>query len=242
MKNGRAITFLMNMLAIGLAGKTLAGQQQPAAPQSSQCVIVKHEGSHAVRNALLFGGVGAVVSKERYQVVDSNVPGLSRGRKMHGDELQARTQGVKVLVIDKMDELQSARGNCPPGAFPPPQEPRREPAASAAPPAIPANTAPPAVPAGATAASQYNSPSATTAQGTTRLSVSSVPAGADIEVDGSFVGNSPSMLELPAGDHTVVLQKSGYKIWQRTVRLTGGEIKLNADLEKAVRRAGDSVR
>ncbi len=38
---------------------------------------------------------------------------------------------------------------------------------------------------------------------TTKVTVACVPAGADIEVDGSFVGNTPSTIHLPSGDYTV---------------------------------------
>jgi len=65
-----------------------------------------------------------------------------------------------------------------------------------------------------------------------KLLVESVPDKADIEVDGSFRGNTPSTFELSAGDHTVVVSKSGYKSWQRTIKLAGGDVKLSTELER----------
>lgn len=65
-----------------------------------------------------------------------------------------------------------------------------------------------------------------------RLDVSSDPAGADIEVDGNFVGSTPSSIELPAGEHSISIKKSGYKSWERKMKTTGGEVKINAELEK----------
>lgn len=65
-----------------------------------------------------------------------------------------------------------------------------------------------------------------------KISVASTPDGADIEIDGSFVGNTPSVVELTPGEHVVVVKKSGYRTWQRKLKVTGGEIKLNAELEK----------
>jgi hypothetical protein len=65
-----------------------------------------------------------------------------------------------------------------------------------------------------------------------KLSVASNPDGADIEVDGAFVGSTPSVVELSQGEHSVVIRKPGYKPWERKLRLGGGDIKLNADLEK----------
>jgi PEGA domain-containing protein len=65
-----------------------------------------------------------------------------------------------------------------------------------------------------------------------KISVSSKPEAADIEIDGSFVGNTPSTIELTPGEHEVVIKKSGYQPWQRKMKITGGNINLAAELEK----------
>jgi PEGA domain len=67
---------------------------------------------------------------------------------------------------------------------------------------------------------------------TPKLAVASTPEGADIEIDGSFVGNTPSSIEVTPGEHQVVVKKSGYKDWTRKLKVSGGDIKLNAELEK----------
>ena len=67
-----------------------------------------------------------------------------------------------------------------------------------------------------------------------KLSIVSNPDAADIEVDGSFVGNTPSALDLPVGEHTVIISKKGFEPWKRTIKLAAGDIKLNAELEKTV--------
>lgn len=66
-----------------------------------------------------------------------------------------------------------------------------------------------------------------------QLSVSSNPAGADIEVDGNFVGNTPSTIDVASGEHTVVVKKAGYKDWSRTLKVTGGTVNLSVEFEKA---------
>jgi PEGA domain len=66
-----------------------------------------------------------------------------------------------------------------------------------------------------------------------QISVTSTPGGADIEVDGNFVGNTPSAIDVTPGDHTVVVKKSGYKDWQRKMKVTGGSINVSAEMEKA---------
>jgi hypothetical protein len=70
------------------------------------------------------------------------------------------------------------------------------------------------------------------ASGLQKLSIASRPDGADIEVDGAFVGSTPSVVDLGLGEHNVVIRKQGYKPWERKLRLLGGDVKVNADLEK----------
>lgn len=69
----------------------------------------------------------------------------------------------------------------------------------------------------------------------TKLSVVSNPAGADIEVDGAFVGNTPSTIDVAAGDHTVTVSKNGYKNWERKLKASGGSVSLNVELETAAK-------
>jgi hypothetical protein len=76
-------------------------------------------------------------------------------------------------------------------------------------------------------------PAATSAASTAKLSITSVPDGADIEVDGNFSGNTPSDLQVPEGEHSIIVKKSGYKAWQRNMKVAAGSsIRLNAELEK----------
>ena len=60
--------------------------------------------------------------------------------------------------------------------------------------------------------------------------MSSVPA-ADIEVDGVFVGNAPTTLQVGSGQHLIAV-KHGLKAWQRTLQVNAGStITLNATLQ-----------
>lgn len=63
------------------------------------------------------------------------------------------------------------------------------------------------------------------------LAIDSTPAGADIEIDGAFVGNTPSTVNASAGSHEVVVKKKGFTDWSRKLNVTGGSIHLSADLE-----------
>jgi hypothetical protein len=66
------------------------------------------------------------------------------------------------------------------------------------------------------------------------LSVESTPPGGDIEVDGGFVGNTPSTIALMSGSHQIVVKKKGFSDWSKILTVTGGDIHLNAQLEPAV--------
>ncbi|HUA16311.1 MAG TPA: PEGA domain-containing protein [Verrucomicrobiae bacterium] len=86
------------------------------------------------------------------------------------------------------------------------------------------------------AAQQTAAPPTAAAAGPTsgKLQLESNPPGADIEIDGNFVGNTPSDLEVTEGDHAVVVKKSGYKDWERKLKVSAGSnVHLAADLEKA---------
>jgi hypothetical protein len=66
-----------------------------------------------------------------------------------------------------------------------------------------------------------------------KLQLESVPPGADIEVDGSFVGNTPSDVQVAEGEHTILVKKPGFKDWGRKLKVSGGSsVHLNAELEK----------
>jgi PEGA domain-containing protein len=61
----------------------------------------------------------------------------------------------------------------------------------------------------------------------------SEPQGADIYVDGKFVGNTPSTLALPAGSHEVRVEANRFKPWTRTLASTAGStVTIHATLEK----------
>ncbi len=62
----------------------------------------------------------------------------------------------------------------------------------------------------------------------------SIPVGADITVNGKFVGMTPSTLKLPAGDYTLIIQKPAFRPWNRTLTLSSGtSIRVDATLQNA---------
>ena len=49
-------------------------------------------------------------------------------------------------------------------------------------------------------------------------------------VDGKFVGNTPSTLQIPPGDHTITVQKNGFTAWSRSVHVVPGDLNVVAEL------------
>ena len=75
--------------------------------------------------------------------------------------------------------------------------------------------------------------SPTTNSTSAKLQMESNPSGADIEIDGSFVGNTPSDVQVPDGEHTITVKKSGFKDWERKMKVSSGSsVHLNAELER----------
>src|SRR4030095_2871655 len=63
--------------------------------------------------------------------------------------------------------------------------------------------------------------------------VKSNPDGAEITIDTKYMGTTQSTVKLSAGEHTVKIEKNGYKEWNRTVTLNAGSsITIDATLEK----------
>jgi len=63
--------------------------------------------------------------------------------------------------------------------------------------------------------------------------IESTPPGADIEVDGSFVGNTPSTVNVASGAHEICVKKKGFADWTRKLNVSGGSVHLNAELDPA---------
>ncbi len=98
-----------------------------------------------------------------------------------------------------------------------------------------ANEAPAAAPAVATAAPSGSPqvPGGPPVAGELSVIFKSTPSGADISIDNNYVGSTPSTVRVPAGEHVITIEKSGFKSWKRSMALRpGGEITVDAGLEK----------
>jgi hypothetical protein len=66
---------------------------------------------------------------------------------------------------------------------------------------------------------------------TASLTVDASVAGADVAVDGNFVGSTPSTVSVATGQHTITVTKKGYADWSRSMKVSGSAVRLDADLE-----------
>ncbi len=219
-----ALCFAQSGAVIPQGGAGHAGQ--------ASCVILKRMGpADEVTSRLYSFGIRG----KQFQYVEGKLP---EGFPFHGrltdhDVRNLQGRGAEVIVLEPhytADDLKQARADCrgETGTTPNQSE------AKAAP------TAPSSSVPGAAQSSVSEVPNAGTAEvvpapgpATGKLSVASVPDGADIEIDGSFVGNTPSDVQVADGDHTVVVKKAGFKDWERKLKVSGGSnVHLSAALEK----------
>jgi hypothetical protein len=95
--------------------------------------------------------------------------------------------------------------------------------------AAPVQHAPAATPASAPPV-QENSPTKTEK---VKCNFSSTPSGAEITLDGKYVGNTPSEIAVSAGTHVVIFSMPGFTQWQRDLTvMPGSELTVSAILQK----------
>ena len=64
------------------------------------------------------------------------------------------------------------------------------------------------------------------------LKIISDPEGAEVEIDGSFTGDSPRSTPVAPGKYKLKLRKKGYKDWERKVTLAAGQtLEVHAEME-----------
>lgn len=191
------------------------------------CIILKRMGpADQVTSRLYSFGIRG----KQFQYIEGKLP---EGFPFHPrltdhDVRNLQARGTEVLVLEShytAEDLKQARADCRGETGKTPNQSEAKAASAEAPTAI--ATASPEKPASA-----INSvlPSATSASA--KLSVTSAPTGADITVDDNFVGNTPSDVQVPEGEHTIVVKKSGFKDWERKMKISAGSnIHLDAEME-----------
>jgi PEGA domain-containing protein len=225
--------FVIATLLFGLLGAGTSFTQSGAViPQGgaghaaqASCVILKRMGpADEITSHLYSFGIRG----KQFQYVEGKFPdGFPfHGRLTDHDVRNLQGRGAEVVVLNQnftADDLKQARADCRGETGSTPNQAEGQAAPSQV-------TKGPGSMVPAQAAAPNNSLAVAS---TGKLSLASVPDGADIEVDGSFVGNTPSDVQVTEGDHTVTVRKAGFKDWERTLKITAGSsVHLNADLEK----------
>jgi hypothetical protein len=221
----------MKQLTIGtlLLGSILAGQSFAQSgsviPQGgvghanqASCVILKRMGpaDQITSHMYSFG-----IRGKQFQYVEGKLPNgfPFHGRLTDHDVRNLEDRGAEVIVLNSAftsEDLTQARADCRGETGKTPNQAE----AKSAPSQTPTGTAVPTTSAPATGA-------------TTELDLSSTPTGAEITIDGNFVGNTPSSLNVVAGDHAISMKIAGYQSWDRTIHTAGGKVNLTATLVKA---------
>jgi len=69
---------------------------------------------------------------------------------------------------------------------------------------------------------------------TVKCNFTSTPAGAEITLDGRYVGNTPSVVGVTTGTHVIVLFMPGFERWRRELTVpSGSDLSISATLQKA---------
>jgi hypothetical protein len=86
-------------------------------------------------------------------------------------------------------------------------------------------------PAASAVGSSAPAPEAT--RETVKCNFTSTPAGAEITLDGRYVGNTPSIVGVSTGTHVVVLFMPGFDRWKRELTVPpGSDLNISATLQK----------
>ncbi len=234
-------------LAVSITG--LAQDHPSASTTSSQathapkasCVILKRMGpaDEITSHLYSFGLRG-----KQFQYVEGKLP---KGTSFHGkltdhDVRNLQAKGAEVIILNQnftSAELKQARDDCRVETGQPPNQNDAKATPSQAPSVTPIAPGGAIKPVAAKSNPQASSTSETAANSVpsqpnpqASLDITSNPSGADISVDGNFVGDTPSELAVAAGVHTITISKHGFKPWERKLTVSSGKVTVAADLEQ----------
>ena len=203
------------------------------------CLILKRMGpADQVTSHLYSFGIRG----KQFQYVEGKLPdGFPfHGRLTDHDVRNLQARNAEVIVLNTnftSEDLKQARADCrgETGKTPNQSDAKvtpGEPPAGVASPAASASVA--RAPSPTNDETSADRARATVTASTTapaQLQVSSTPAAADIEIDGSFVGNTPSTVGVVPGQHQLSVKKTGFKAWERKITVSSGQVNVNAVLE-----------
>ena len=200
------------------------------------CLILKRMGpADQVTSHLYSFGIRG----KQFQYVEGKLP---EGFPFHGRltdhdvrNLQARNAEVIVLNTNfTSEDLKQARADCRGETGKTPNQSDAKVTPGEAPAGVAASASMARAPSPTNNETSADHAGATVTASTTgqaQLQVSSTPAAADVEIDGSFVGNTPSTVGVAPGQHQLSVKKTGFKAWERKITVSSGQVNVNAVLE-----------
>lgn len=223
------------VIVFSLATKSYA-QLGAAIPQADagrgsqvSCVILTRIGRVGrVTNHLYSFGI----REKQFRYIEGKLPeGFSfHGKMTDHDVSNLQTHGAEVIVLKShytSEDLKEARADCRGEAGTTPNQSETK-ASRAQAPAIQAPTVIPSTPA--PPLKTDDSASSRDTIEAALVDVSSTPTGADVDVDGSLFGSTPSAIILRPGSHEITIKKSGFIVWRKKFKLSSGHIDVNVEL------------
>lgn len=133
--------------------------------------------------------------------------------------LAAAPQPPLAKTNNSSSQHSSAAGQSPPPPGPAPAAP------------VPAPASTPALPVPQSPAPE--NPASPAASGAVHCRFVSTPSGAEITLDGNYVGSTPSVIDVGAGKHSVEFSLPGFGRWTRDLTvIAGSELTVSAILQK----------
>lgn len=207
--------------------------------EKPSCVLLKRMGpADQVTSRLYSFGIRG----KQFQYIEGKLPdGFPfHGRWTDHDVRNLQARGAEVIVLNQNysdGELKQARSDCQGVTGQTPmQGVEKLPTVSSSNGAAAATTPPlTGVPAGGAGGLSESPDRANFETSNTvasaQLQINSTPAGADIEIDGNYVGSTPSTVGVAAGQHQISVKKSGFKPWERKISVSSGQVSVTATLE-----------
>jgi PEGA domain len=218
-------SFVFTGRSVAQSGAVMPQSGAGHAAQAS-CVILKRMGpADEVTSHLYSFGIRG----KQFQYVEGKLP---EGFPFHGrltdhDVRNLQARGAEVIVVEShytAEDLKQARQQCQgeTGKTPNQEDQKAVSPVQSTEVVTPVSTPSPKAdpPAAPTVSSNAGA----------LVEVASNPSAADIEVDGNFVGSTPSSLSLTSGEHEIAIKKNGFGTWKRKISVTTGSIHLNAEL------------
>jgi hypothetical protein len=200
--------------------------------KQASCIILKRMGpADQITSHLYSFGIRG----KQFQFIEGKLP---EGFPFHGrltdhDVRNLQGRGAEVIIMEPnytAESLKEARGECEKMTRQTPNQTKATPDDSTQGPA--GESQPPSTPTDSQARGTAVPQGAASVAGQIVLDCTSTPSNADIEIDGAYVGSTPSSVPVAPGNHKISIKKKGFLEWNKALNVSGGTIHINADLDQ----------